>query len=450
MDSVDRTRRDLSHPEGERGIVIVIVAIVLVMLLGFAGLAIDFGYAYVEKARLQAVADAAALACAQKGTCVDGPGNSSVPQNYAVLQPVDVYGAALNVSTNVTCPNDPSSTDCVMVQAQKTWSTFFVKLFTVPTLTVKTQAIAVGGSGPSPPGTAPTVLALGTNGNGLQISGYNPVVQINGDAVSNASAGIVSTASSPIITGDAYSAGPISSGIQVQGSRLEYQTPIDNPCGVVPVPAPPSQPWCPECLPSPGNVCTQNNQTVNLPAGKYSEFRVVLSRNGCTVNMSGVYFVNYDAFSIEITATNSSVLASNTMIYLNNSTNNLSFKINGNNATVNMTPSSTGSYAGILAWANGTGGTQTYLEFSTNPNTTFSLGGLIYAPNSNLLLQRQGSPDITANVSGLFARSVDIRTWSPDNVTINPPPVGVCNDGTGSSGGGAGAGGGSGSTRLVQ
>ena len=433
--------------------VIVIVAIVLVVLLGFAGLAIDFGYAYVQKARLQAVADAGALACAQKGTCVNGPSDGSVPENYAVLQPVDVYGGALSVAVNVTCPNDPGSTDCVMVQAQKTWSTFFVKLFAVPTLTVKTQAIAVGGSGPVPPGVLPTALALGTSGNGLQISGYNPIVQINGDAVSNSGTGIVSTASTAIVTGDAYSAGAISAGIQVQGSRLEYQTPIDNPCGIVPVPSPPSQPWCPECLPNPGNVCTQNNQTVNLPAGKYTELRLVLSRNGCTVNMSGQYFVNYDAFSIEITSTNSSVLASNTLIYLNNSTNNVNLKISGNNATVNMTPSSTGPYAGILAWANGTGGTQMYLEFNTNTNTTFSLGGLIYAPNSNLLLQRQGSPNVAANVSGLFARSVDIRTWSPDNVTVSPPPVGVCSDGTSSSGGGSGgsgAGGGSGSTRLVQ
>lgn len=62
--------------ERERGAASVIVAIFLVVLLGFAALAVDVGAMYAEKAQLQNGADSAALAIANqcaKGTC----GNST-------------------------------------------------------------------------------------------------------------------------------------------------------------------------------------------------------------------------------------------------------------------------------------------------------------------------------------------------------------------------------------
>ncbi len=59
---------------GERGSVAVIVAIAMLALMGFAGLAIDLGGAYSDRQQLQNGADAAALAIArscEKGACVD-------------------------------------------------------------------------------------------------------------------------------------------------------------------------------------------------------------------------------------------------------------------------------------------------------------------------------------------------------------------------------------------
>ncbi len=46
----------------ERGQTMVQLALMLVVLLGFAALAIDMGYRYVERRRMQSAADAAALA----------------------------------------------------------------------------------------------------------------------------------------------------------------------------------------------------------------------------------------------------------------------------------------------------------------------------------------------------------------------------------------------------
>lgn len=52
--------------DGERGAIAVLVALLLVVLLGFAALAVDAGLLYSERAQVQNGSDAAALAIAQK------------------------------------------------------------------------------------------------------------------------------------------------------------------------------------------------------------------------------------------------------------------------------------------------------------------------------------------------------------------------------------------------
>jgi hypothetical protein len=55
----------MSESDTERGAVLVTFAVTLVLLLSFLALAIDVGQGYVERRRVQAVADAASLAAAQ-------------------------------------------------------------------------------------------------------------------------------------------------------------------------------------------------------------------------------------------------------------------------------------------------------------------------------------------------------------------------------------------------
>jgi len=56
----------------QQGAVAIIVAIVMVAMIGIAGLALDLGKLYVAKAELQNAADACALAAAQSLTGSDG------------------------------------------------------------------------------------------------------------------------------------------------------------------------------------------------------------------------------------------------------------------------------------------------------------------------------------------------------------------------------------------
>ena len=59
-------RRQVDRPQDERGQVIVLMVLMMVVLLGFAALVVDVGYAYYAHRSLQSSADAAALAGAQE------------------------------------------------------------------------------------------------------------------------------------------------------------------------------------------------------------------------------------------------------------------------------------------------------------------------------------------------------------------------------------------------
>lgn len=65
-----------------RGAVVVIVAFMMVAIIGFLDLAIDFGYAYVQRNRLQNVADAEALACAISPAATPCPAGTEGVLNF--------------------------------------------------------------------------------------------------------------------------------------------------------------------------------------------------------------------------------------------------------------------------------------------------------------------------------------------------------------------------------
>jgi Flp pilus assembly protein TadG len=81
-----------NHRRGERGQVLVLCAVCIVVLLLFIGLAVDFGFAYVAKARLGKAADAAALIGARysgKGSAAaTALAKSAFSMNYGSPSPV--------------------------------------------------------------------------------------------------------------------------------------------------------------------------------------------------------------------------------------------------------------------------------------------------------------------------------------------------------------------------
>jgi uncharacterized membrane protein len=80
----------------ERGQMLPIVAFMMVVLLGFTGLVVDVGHAYVGYRQLQSSTDAAALAAVQ-----------SLPNNTTATAVATAYGAASGAHNAVTMLSNP-------------------------------------------------------------------------------------------------------------------------------------------------------------------------------------------------------------------------------------------------------------------------------------------------------------------------------------------------------
>ena len=119
--------------KGEAGQSIVIIAITMVVLCGFAAMAIDIGRVSVERGQLQNAADAAALAGAQ--ALPSASTAKSQAQYYAQLN-----GVAAGNTTATTPYNANSSKIEVVCSATVDYT--FARIFGLTSTTISTRAVA--------------------------------------------------------------------------------------------------------------------------------------------------------------------------------------------------------------------------------------------------------------------------------------------------------------------
>src|ERR1700687_94201 len=116
-----------NHRKSQRGSILILCAICLVVLLLFVGLAIDFGMAYVTRARLAKACDAAAL----EGARYSSLGQTQV-QNYAISAFHMNYGTSKSVAdptVTLDTKSDPTAS-LVNVSSTEAVNTSFLGLLT--------------------------------------------------------------------------------------------------------------------------------------------------------------------------------------------------------------------------------------------------------------------------------------------------------------------------------
>jgi Flp pilus assembly protein TadG len=134
-------RRKLKNKEG--GQVLILCAVCMVVLLLFVGLAIDFGLAYVTKARLGKAVDAATLSGANYLYQGQDKATAIAQSSFAMNYPTTGLDVAAPI-VNVTFPIDPATGNTLIaVQANATTHTFFIGLLpSFKTLSVSASAQA--------------------------------------------------------------------------------------------------------------------------------------------------------------------------------------------------------------------------------------------------------------------------------------------------------------------
>ena len=114
---------------------LVLVAVGMVALIGFAGISVDVGGWYHQQRSEQATADSAALAGAQN--LPDDPAAAAAD----AIRYAQVNGASLS-SGDIVISSDRAANDTISVTVRKEAPAVFTKLFGLSTVTVRSTAAA--------------------------------------------------------------------------------------------------------------------------------------------------------------------------------------------------------------------------------------------------------------------------------------------------------------------
>ena len=384
--------------DNERGQAIVILALAMIVLLLFAGLAIDGGNAYVERRRSQNAADAAALAgarqlwmqqVAQNGNEADllqviytaavangvaGPTSGSNP-NVEAWYTTNADGTQVNPNQVGTLGFIPPNVTGLRVKASRQFSTFvggFLRqspaadaqatAIIVPPVPCSSWAIYATGSQSCPP----AHVSISGGGQGIHIT--NGGVYSGGDMQCDTSK---ATVDAPYVW-------------EYAGSLTNGQCATGNGSTVVQgtVSAPPTWDYN-DFLPG---------GPVNSALG--SDYHAISDHTTITTN--GLYFVNDTAthLSVDSSVTHLTIVANGEIQF---------------SGGINLSP----FYSGLLLFSNAASGSGTSVKIS---GSNLNWQGLIYAPN--------GSVDMSASANGtiggqIYAACVDM-SGAEMNINYDP------------------------------
>jgi Flp pilus assembly protein TadG len=359
----------------EAGIALLVVALSMVVLLGFMGLGIDMSYLRTVKQRMQTASDAAALAGASELSY--GDVTSAAKADAATNGFTDgVNGVTVTVNNPPQTASDPHYNDSKYVETiiSQNVPTMFGKIFGTKTVTVVARSEAHLGSAPN------CMYAL------------NPTAQdavtINGSTVTSQCGMIVDSSASQalLINGSKYSGTTIgvTGGDLVNGSTV---TPTPQ-IGVAATP----DPLAYLTAPTVGSCQYTNTVISGAPGVLYPGVYcggINVNGSSLTTFSPGLYIIaNADSKGYALNINGSSVTGSGVTFY------NAAGAVSVNGAGVNLVAPTTGTYPGILFFQS---------PSDTDPaavnGSTPVFQGTLYFPEANLTYNGSGA-DYTILVAG--------------------------------------------------
>jgi len=384
--------------ESEKGQALVTAVLMLGVLMGLAGMAIDLGVLRYEKRLQQTAADAAALAGASNlafGGVTVGAQNASAADGFTDngggLVSSCGSGAAIGtvcVQVNNPPTSGPHNGDNKYVEAlvAAVQPTYFMPVFGTTKVTVTARAVAT-----NLPGGANSGCLYTLDPNTVGIEGIN----INGSASLNApNCGIVDNGNLSS-SGNAYSVTAATFGVSGTQTGTNNITctaePTDcpstgspasgDPLSYLTAPSQPApSPSCPGA--GPCNVTTSGTQT--LQPGTYNS--ITFGKNSTVTLSPGIYYIDGAA---GVTFNGAATVNGNgVMFYFTCPSGQTSCSSGptidatggGNNLDMQLSPPTSGPYAGVLFYQNPNDTTGPALGGDNNT----SLQGALYFPKARL------------------------------------------------------------------
>jgi Flp pilus assembly protein TadG len=381
-----RNRIPIRIYRDESGQALVLVAVGMAAILSFAALAIDVGQLHYAQSKLQAAADAAAIAGALEISYCGGTKDCTAMQKAAQTALVEngfsgstlytqcaTAGSGLTITVNnAPCAlgsttkdpeyGNPNYVEAVVTKSQPT---YFAGILGIHSVKITTRAEATIGNDPFCVYlSGPTGDDLKINGSGIKLtascgimdnSTSNQALLVNGS-------GNTLSATTIDVAGNYTNNG---SGNSISPTPVTGATTLTDPLSWVPTP-------------TAGSCTTYNGTASTIGPGTYCSGLTINGSNTVTFS-SGVYIVEG---AMTINGTNT-VTGNGVTFYF---TSGGSLTINGNNH-VDLVAPTTGNYAGILFDQNASD-TNT---LTLNGDSTSVFQGAIYAPGAELLINGGGN-----------------------------------------------------------
>jgi hypothetical protein len=396
---------------GERGIAVIMMAILIALFLAFGGLVLDGGRIYFEKRRMQAAADAAAYGGALELKRGLRPNLNledeiiTAGRDDARINGVEHGVNTIDVAINhppTTGPN-AGSTGHVEAIITQTVPTFLMRVLNINTATVRARGVA----GLEANGDA-CVIALDPDDRGA--------LRVAGTALLDAQCGVLSNSFDSCgmeVSGNAEVHGTwIGVAGQHCGGGL-YDPPAQN--GALQIIDPLARMTAPDyasVTPVFNNVSI-NNGTANLVPGYYSG-GIKISGSSSVVNFAaGLYILDSGMDISGGTITGDEVTFYNV--------GNKYISISGA-TSVELSAPTSGPQQGMLFWGDAASpdGNPGHLIRGTS-QTSFT--GAIYFPTQHV--DWAGTNDTIGEWTMLVANTIDITGNGTVTQTLNPPPPGA-------------------------
>src|SRR5258706_8811175 len=389
---LQRFRRDQS------GSYIIVVALAMPVLVGFAGLGTEVGWWLYSHKNMQSAADSAAVSAATAGSNLNAEAGTVTA----------LYGFT-NGTTHVTVTvNQPPSTgnytsspQAVEVIISQPQPRLLSALFGTDPVPIKARAVALPNAGTG------CVLALDpTASSAVKVSGANQLNLINCNLYSdsNASPSLNVSGSATVSANQVGVVGEISgaSNITATNGIRTGMRPIVDPYANV---SPPSEPSCSNTK----ITVNSNGKNTSLSPGCYSGSITVNA--GATLNLSpGIYYLDGANLSV---AGNATITGAGVTLVFTGSGSSWGTASIGSNAIVSLTAPTSGATQGIVMYGDRNMPVGT--TFNLTGGGTQNFGGAIYLPKASLNFS--GGDGTTTSCTKIIADTIAFTGSS--NLQVN-------------------------------
>ncbi len=412
----------------ESGQTLVLAAVMLPVLIASVGMAIDVGYAFDYRQRMQMAADSGALAGAYALDASASITSSDLAATVAIDTAQNGFtngtgGVTVTVcrpGVDLTCPTTYTYTSpdkAVKVTISQPRPTFFSRVLGFTSWNVGVSAVAA--SGTSSGGASPSnFVILSPNQKGAFTDSGGSSVTVDGKIEINSSAGdALKTGGAIIANGGVFINGgyDISGGGSIGPSLPTTGAPvIPDPLASLPVPTPHGTTY------TGADAIVTGGVTKTVQPGIYPDGLKIDGKSNVTMAPGEYFFPNKDFIISDATVTGDGIF-----MYTAGAAN---LSVAKNTTTVTMTAPTSGTYKGILYFQERT----STERFQVQGGATSNFTGVIYAKSAEVLINGGSNTGSQADYTVIVSDTFTIGGggyFNSDFSTIGCSPLG-CSAGT--------------------